>query len=220
MSDENQSKCRAVCLISGGGTNLQAIIDNIKDKSLKIDLISVISDNPAAKGLQRAEKEGIDTTIFDFSSFDDRKQFDQCLEKEMFELDPDLIILAGYMKILNSSFCNSFAGKILNIHPSLLPKYKGLNTHQRVIDNQERLHGASVHFVTSELDDGPVIIQYQCNIENNDDRHTLQKKVQQGEYIIYTKAIQWFSEKRLSIESGRIYIDGAPLNEPKVIKHD
>ena len=91
MSDENQSKCRAVCLISGGGTNLQAIIDNIKDKSLKIDLISVISDNPAAKGLQRAEKEGIDTTIFDFSSFDDRKQFDQCLEKEMVELDPDQV---------------------------------------------------------------------------------------------------------------------------------
>ena len=220
MSDESQSKCRTVCLISGGGTNLQAIIDNIKDQSLRIDLISVISDNPEAGGLQRAQKEGIDTKIFDFSSFNDRKKFDQCLESEMIELDPDLIILAGYMKILNASFCNAFAGKILNIHPSLLPRYKGLNTHQRVIDNQEHLHGASVHFVIPELDDGPVIIQYQCNIENNDDRHSLQEKVQQGEYIIYSKAIQWFSEKRLSIESERIYFDSTPLFEPRVIKQD
>ncbi|HJL80282.1 MAG: phosphoribosylglycinamide formyltransferase [Gammaproteobacteria bacterium] len=218
MGDESRSKCRAVCFISGNGTNLQAIIDNINDKALQIDLISVISDNPKAKGLDRAEKEGINTKIIDDSSFQNRKDFDECFEKEMIALNPDLIILAGYMKILSRSFCLRFTGRILNIHPSLLPKYKGLNTHQRVIDDQEELHGASVHFVTPELDDGPVIIQYQFNIENHDDRHSLQEKVQRGEYIIYSKAIQWFSEDRLSFESEKLCLDGAPLSEPRIIK--
>ena len=188
MVDSDQPKCRAVCLISGSGTNLQTIIENINNEILQIELVSVISDNPKAKGLQRAKREGIDTKIIDYSTYKNRREFDESLEIEMLSINPDLIILAGYMKILNINFCNIFAGRILNIHPSLLPKYKGLNTHQRVIDNHEELHGASVHFVVPELDEGPVIIQYQCEIERHDDRHSLQKKVQQGEYIIYSKA--------------------------------
>ena len=217
MVDSDQPKCRAVCLISGSGTNLQTIIDNINNEILQIELVSVISDNPKAKGLQRAKREGIDTKIIDYSTYKNRREFDQSLEIEMLSINPDLIILAGYMKILNIKFCKIFAGRILNIHPSLLPKYKGLNTHQRVIDNHEELHGASVHFVVPELDDGPVIIQYQFEIEKNDDRHSLQKKVQQGEYIIYSKAIQWFSEKRLIFDSEKVYLDDKLLLKPSIV---
>ena len=217
MVDSDQPKCRAVCLISGSGTNLQTIIDNINNEILQIELVSVISDNPKAKGLQRAKREGIDTKIIDYSTYKNRREFDESLEIEMLSINPDLIILAGYMKILNINFCNIFAGRILNIHPSLLPKYKGLNTHQRVIDNREELHGASVHFVVPELDDGPVIIQYQFEIEKHDDRHSLQKKVQQGEYIIYSKAIQWFSEKRLIFDSERVYLDDKLLLKPSIV---
>ena len=217
MVDSDQPKCRAVCLISGSGTNLQTIIDNVNNEILQIELVSVISDNPKAKGLQRAKREGIDTKIIDYSTYKNRREFDQSLEIEMLSINPDLIILAGYMKILNINFCNIFAGRILNIHPSLLPKYKGLNTHQRVIDNREELHGASVHFVVPELDDGPVIIQYQFEIEKNDDRHSLQKKVQQGEYIIYSKAIQWFSEKRLIFDSEKAYLDDKLLLKPSIV---
>ena len=217
MVDSDQPKCRAVCLISGSGTNLQTIIDNINNEILQIELVSVISDNPKAKGLQRAKSEGIDTKIIDYSTYKNRREFDESLEIEMLSINPDLIILAGYMKILNINFCNIFAGRILNIHPSLLPKYKGLNTHQRVIDNHEELHGASVHFVVPELDDGPVIIQYQFEIEKNDDRHSLQKKVQQGEYIIYSKAIQWFSEKRLIFDSEKAYLDDKLLLKPSIV---
>ena len=217
MVDSDQPKCRAVCLISGSGTNLQTIIDNINNEILQIELVSVISDNPKAKGLQRAKREGIDTKIIDYSTYKNRREFDESLEIEMLSINPDLIILAGYMKILNINFCNIFAGRILNIHPSLLPKYKGLNTHQRVIDNREELHGASVHFVVPELDDGPVIIQYQFEIERHDDRHSLQKKVQQGEYIIYSKAIQWFSEKRLIFDSEKAYLDDKLLLKPSIV---
>ena len=217
MVDSDQPKCRAVCLISGSGTNLQTIIENINNEILQIELVSVISDNPKAKGLQRAKREGIDTKIIDYSTYKNRREFDESLEIEMLSINPDLIILAGYMKILNINFCNIFAGRILNIHPSLLPKYKGLNTHQRVIDNREELHGASVHFVVPELDDGPVIIQYQFEIERNDDRHSLQKKVQQGEYIIYSKAIQWFSEKRLIFDSEKVYLDDKLLLKPSIV---
>ena len=217
MVDSDQPKCRAVCLISGSGTNLQTNIENINNEILQIELVSVISDNPKAKGLQRAKREGIDTKIIDYSTYKNRREFDQSLEIEMLSINPDLIILAGYMKILNINFCNIFAGRILNIHPSLLPKYKGLNTHQRAIDNHEELHGASVHFVVPELDDGPVIIQYQCEIERHDDRHSLQKKVQQGEYIIYSKAIQWFSEKRLIFDSEKVYLDDKLLLKPSIV---
>ena len=217
MVDSDQPKCRAVCLISGSGTNLQTIIENINNEMLQIELVSVISDNPKAKGLQRAKREGIDTKIIDYSTYKNRREFDESLEIEMLSINPDLIILAGYMKILNINFCNIFAGRILNIHPSLLPKYKGLNTHQRVIDNREELHGASVHFVVPELDDGPVIIQYQFEIERHDDRHSLQKKVQQGEYIIYSKAIQWFSEKRLIFDSEKVYLDDKLLLKPSIV---
>ena len=217
MVDSDQPKCRAVCLISGSGTNLQTIIDNVNNEILQIELVSVISDNPKAKGLKRAKREGIDTKIIDYSTYKNRREFDESLEIEMLSINPDLIILAGYMKILNINFCNIFAGRILNIHPSLLPKYKGLNTHQRVIDNREELHGASVHFVVPELDEGPVIIQYQFEIERHDDRHSLQKKVQEGEYIIYSKAIQWFSEKRLIFDSEKVYLDNKLLLKPSIV---
>ena len=217
MVDSDQPKCRAVCLISGSGTNLQTIIENINNEMLQIELVSVISDNPKAIGLKRAKGEGIDTKIIDYSTYKNRREFDESLEIEMLSINPDLIILAGYMKILNINFCNIFAGRILNIHPSLLPKYKGLNTHQRVIDNREELHGASVHFVVPELDDGPVIIQYQFEIERHDDRHSLQKKVQEGEYIIYSKAIQWFSEKRLIFDSEKVYLDDKLLLKPSIV---
>ena len=211
---------KAVCLISGTGTNLQAIINNIEIGYLNIDLVSVISDKPNAEGLKRAKKAGIKTIGIDFTSYTDRFEYDAFLEKKVASIDPELIILSGYMKILPTSFCKRFSGRILNIHPSLLPKYKGLNTHQRVLDNKDDIHGASVHFVNSELDGGPIIIQYHFKINENDNTDSIKKKTQKGEYLIYSKAIKWLYEKRLSFELGKVFFDGSELKNPKIFFED
>ena len=160
MTLAEDSLMRAVCLLSGTGTNLQAILKNIGAGNIPISLNAVISDNPTAKGIEKADTSGITTKIIDYELYDEKNIFHEQLKQSVLVENPDLIILAGYMRILSDDFCETFRGKIINIHPSLLPAYKGLNTHQRVLDAKETHHGTSVHFVIPELDGGPSIIQY------------------------------------------------------------
>ena len=188
---------KAVILISGNGSNLQSIINHADRINLQIS--SVISNNKKAYGLFRAESVNIKTHFLDPNIFNTKEAFDRELISIIDELGIELIILAGYMKILSPIFINHFSGKILNIHPSLLPKYPGLNTHKRAINAFEKYHGASVHFVTEELDGGPVISQEIVNIDSKDTEDTLAKKVLEKEHILYPKVIHWYTQKRLKL---------------------
>ena len=188
---------KAVILISGNGSNFQSIINHADKINLQIS--AVISNNNKAFGLKRAESVNINTHFIDSNIFVTKEAFDSELISIIDRLDVELIILAGYMKILSPIFINHFSGKILNIHPSLLPKYPGLNTHKRAIDAFEKHHGASVHFVTEELDGGPVISQEIVNIDSNDTEATLAKKVLEKEHILYPKVIHWYTQNRLKL---------------------
>ncbi len=184
----NKSLSNIVVLISGSGSNLQSIIDNADN--IGVNIQSVISNKADAFGLERAKNAGINTQVIEHTNFDTRKEFDHALIKHINTLNPELIILAGFMRILSADFINTFAGKILNIHPALLPKYKGLNTHQRAIDAGDSEAGASVHFVTNELDSGEVILQKSVTIDADDNATTLAQKVLKQEHILYPEAIK------------------------------
>ena len=186
-----------VVLISGNGSNLQSIMD--KANSIDLTICCVISNKTDAFGLKRATKAGIPCETIDETSFDSKLSFDQELIKVIDNYQAEVIILAGYMRILSADFISKYLGKILNIHPSLLPKFKGLNTHQRAIDALEKKHGASVHFVTEELDGGPVIAQEFVNIDSTDNSQTLEKKVLDKEHALYPKTIHWYTQGRLKL---------------------
>ena len=186
-----------VVLISGNGSNLQSIID--KANSIDLTICCVISNKTDAFGLKRAAKVGIPFKAIDEKLFNSKLGFDQELIKVIENYQPEVIILAGYMRILSADFISKYFGKILNIHPSLLPKFKGLNTHQRAIDALEKKHGASVHFVTEKLDGGPVIAQDFVRIDSTDDAQTLAKKVLDKEHALYPKTIHWYTQGRLKL---------------------
>ena len=190
---------KAVVLISGNGSNLQSIINHADRIDLQIS--AVISNNKKAFGLKRAESANIDTYFLDSEIFNTSYSFDNELISIIDRLGVELIILAGYMRILSSLFVHHFSGKILNIHPSLLPKYPGLNTHQRAINASDKLHGASVHFVTEKLDGGPIICQEVVNIDSNDTKSSLAKKVLEKEHILYPKVIHWYTQNRLKLKN-------------------
>ncbi len=177
-------------LISGNGSNLQSIIDHIHAKKLDARIAAVVGNRADAFGLDRARSAGIEAFTIDPGNYSSACDFDQKLARTVSRYQPDLVVLAGYMRILGAAFVKRFEGKIINIHPSLLPKYKGLNTHQRAIDAGDSEHGASVHFVTCELDDGPIIIQQQVDISPGETAATLQQKVHKAEHWIYPIAIQ------------------------------
>ena len=186
-----------VVLISGNGSNLQSIID--KANSIDLTICCVISNKTDAFGLKRAAKVGIPFKAIDEKLFNSKLGFDQELIKVIENYQPEVIILAGYMRILSADFISKYFGKILNIHPSLLPKFKGLNTNQRAIDALEKRHGASVHFVTEKLDGGPVIAQDFVRIDSTDDAQTLAKKVLDKEHALYPKTIHWYTQGRLKL---------------------
>jgi len=186
-----------IVLISGNGSNLQSIID--KSSSIDLTICCVISNKIDAFGLKRAAKVNIPCVALDETLFDSKLSFDQELMKIIDNYQVEVIILAGYMRILSDDFIYKYFGKILNIHPSLLPKFPGLNTHQRAIDAFEKKHGASVHFVTEELDGGPVIAQEFVNIDSTDNAQTLAKKILNKEHILYPKIIQWYTQGRLKL---------------------
>jgi phosphoribosylglycinamide formyltransferase-1 len=188
-----------VVLISGNGSNLQAIIDRIADGFLTVNIAAVISNNKDAFGLQRAIKAGIPTHILENKKFATRIEYDQALLNLVRTYEPDLIVLAGFMRILTSEFVKYYSGRILNIHPSLLPKYRGLNTHARVLAAGDKEHGASVHFVTETLDDGPVILQAKVPVLPTDNVETLAGRVLEQEHKIYPEAIKWYSQQRIML---------------------
>lgn len=195
-------KLDIVVLISGSGSNLQAFIDQAD--GLNINIKAVISNKADAYGIERAKQANIATLVLPHKNFDSREAFDHALQAEIDKIKPDLIILAGFMRILSAEFVNHFANKILNIHPSLLPKYKGLNTHQRAIEANDRYHGASVHVVTAELDDGPVIIQGRLKISSEDTADTLQQKIHAIEHKIYPQAVKWLANGDIKVSQGEI----------------
>jgi len=198
---------KAVILISGNGSNLQSIIDNADRIDLQISC--VISNNKNAFGLKRAQSSKIQTCVIEAELFNSREAFDSQLINIINKYGVELIILAGYMRILTPLFVEHYFGKIINIHPSLLPKFPGLNSHQKAIDDAEKTHGASVHFVTKELDSGPIIIQEIVSIENEDTVATLSDKVLKVEHVIYPKVIHWYTQKRLKlINNSTITLDG------------
>ena len=176
---------KIVVLISGSGSNLQAIIENCNAKYINAEIISVISNNPNAYGLERAASANIDSIVINNKDFISRDHFDSKLIKILDDLNPDLIILAGFMRILTEKLTNKYIGKIINIHPSLLPKYPGLNTHERVIENQDLVHGVSIHFVSSKLDCGPLIAQGEIKTKKHDDIRHLVERIHKVEHLIY-----------------------------------
>jgi len=201
MNQDVVTPIRLVVLISGNGSNLQAIIDNISTHQLPAEIVAVISNKANAYGLERAKKAGIEHRVLSHLDYADRQQYDQALQALIDGYQPDLIILAGFMRILSNEFVEHYLNKMMNIHPSLLPKYKGLNTHQRALDAGDREHGCSVHFVTPELDDGPVILQATVPIEEDDTAETLAQRVHEQEHRIYPEAIRLFAENKLPINT-------------------
>jgi len=189
MTDKQQ-KARLVILISGRGSNMRSIIAAAEQGELDINIAAVLSNRPDAAGLQFADDVGISTAVIDHKQFDNRETFDQAMAAEIDRYQPDFVILAGFMRILTAEFVDHFTGRLINIHPSLLPKFKGLHTHQRAIDAGEKEHGASVHFVTAELDDGPVILQAKVPVLADDDADTLAARVLQQEHLLYPAAIK------------------------------
>lgn len=199
-----------VVLISGNGSNLQALIEQSTSGNYKI--VGVISNNPDAYGLKRAEKNQIPSVVLDHRKYESRDLFDHALAAAIDNFSPRLIVLAGFMRILGTQFVDRYQGRILNIHPSLLPDYPGINTHQRVLDAGEKKHGVSVHFVTGKLDGGPVIVQVPINIESTDTADTLANKIHEEEHIIYPAVVSWFVDSRLSMDANNIaYLDGEAL---------
>jgi phosphoribosylglycinamide formyltransferase-1 len=202
-----------VVLISGGGTNLQALIDAAA-ADLPVELRAVISNRPDAYGLERARRAGIPTRVVDHRAYPSRDDFDRELAAQIDSFQPELVVLAGFMRILTPGFVQHYRGRLLNIHPSLLPKFQGLHTHARALEAGEREHGASIHFVTEELDGGPVIVQARVPVLPDDDPDTLAARVLQREHLLYPLAVRWFAEGRLRLNGGRVWLDGAPLAQP------
>ena len=206
-----EERTRIVILISGSGSNMLAIAEQVANKSPDADIAAVISNVPDVAGLQKARDRDIHTAVVNHKEFATREEFDVALMREIDAYQPDLVVLAGFMRILTADFVRRYEGRMINIHPSLLPKYQGLNTHQRALDAGDSSHGVTVHFVTEVLDDGPNIIQATVAIEENDDADTLRQKVQTQEHIIYPIAVKWFVEGRLKMDQGKAWLDNVAL---------
>jgi phosphoribosylglycinamide formyltransferase-1 len=202
------AKKRIVVLISGGGTNLQAIINACKEGYINGEVVAVISNKADVYGLIRAEQAGISHVVLSHKDHDSRESYDQALVSKINSFSPDLVVLAGFMRILTADFVQTYSGKLLNIHPSLLPKYQGLNTHQRAIEAKDSEHGVSVHFVTEELDGGPVILQAKVPVFKDDSADDLASRVHQQEHRIYPLVVKWFCENRLSMKNEQAVLDG------------
>lgn len=213
MSDSAES-LPIVVLLSGGGSNLQAIIDAVAGGQLPVEIRAVISNRPAAQGLQRAARAGIPAKVLDHTAYASRADYDAALMACIDHYAPVLVVLAGFMRLLSDDFVNHYQGRLLNIHPSLLPKFKGLQTHQRAVDAGEREHGASVHFVTPELDGGPVILQARVPVKPGDSAEQLAARVLLQEHRIYPEVIRWFAEGRLQLRDQQVWLDGKPLAQP------
>jgi phosphoribosylglycinamide formyltransferase-1 len=203
-----------VILISGRGGNMRALIERSRDAGAPYTVSKVFSDQPDAPGLELARNLGVPSQALAAVKTADRDAYDRALAAAISDCEPSLIVLAGFMRILSAQFVANFAGRILNIHPSLLPKFPGLHTHRRALEAREPQHGATVHFVTEQLDGGPPIIQARIAVAANDDEASLAARVQIQEHRIYPLAVRWFCEGRLRYNEGQAWLDGQPLREP------
>lgn len=211
MSSDEVKPLRVVVLISGSGSNLQALIDGIAQGDLPIDITAVVSNRPEVLGLSRAAEAGIPTVTLDHKGFANREAFDRELMRIIDIHNPGLVVLAGFMRILTPEFTRHYQGRMINIHPSLLPKFQGLHTHQRAIDAGESQHGVTVHFVTAELDGGPAIIQAVVPILPGDNASLLAKRVQRQEHVIYPLAVKWFAQGKLKMVDNKTELEGELL---------
>ncbi|ADZ90771.1 phosphoribosylglycinamide formyltransferase [Marinomonas mediterranea] len=212
-------KLAVVVLISGSGSNLQALIDQSLHGAIDVEIKAVISNKSDAYGLERAKSAGIPAHALSHKDFDSRDSFDNALQSLIDQYNPELVVLAGFMRILTEDFTRHYEGRMLNIHPSLLPKFKGLDTHKRAIEANEKEHGVSVHFVSAELDAGAVILQAKTNIEANDTPETLANKVHALEHKIYPLSVHWFAQKRLTFDNGKAFLDNKALPTTGITYH-
>ncbi len=208
------SKNKIGVLVSGGGTNLQSIIDNIHASDCDATIVCVISNVADVFALTRAERADIPHHVVNHKDYVSRKAFEIKLIEVLNSHEVNIVVLAGFMRILEDHFISHFPGRILNIHPSLLPKYSGLHTHQRALENAENTHGCSVHFATAELDGGPVIIQARVPVMENDTEETLAARVLEKEHIIYPLCVKWLCENKIAYLDGVAYYDNKPLIIP------
>ncbi len=211
---KSRSGFSAAVLISGNGSNLQAFIDAVTARELDIELAVVISNKANAYGLSRANKAGVAAMTVPSIDYQNRADFEVALARAVDSYEPDIIVLAGFMRILTPSFVSRYAGRIINIHPSLLPKYPGLHTHQRVLDAGERWHGCTVHYVSGELDGGPAIIQGRVPVLDHDDEDQLAARVLEVEHRIFPRALALIANGRIRLEDAEVWYDGQKLLEP------
>ena len=207
-------------LVSGSGTNLQAIIDACEANEINGDVVAVISNVVGVHSMERAKKHNIPAIELPHNSFENRALFDRELAQQVLHFKPDIVVLAGFMRILSLDFVNAFAGKLLNIHPSLLPKYPGLHTHKKALQNNDEYHGCSIHFVTAELDGGPIVIQSRVPILATDTLQTLQSKVAAREWIIYPLILNWFCNERLRLQNDEVWLDNKKINKQGILYED
>ena len=206
-------------LVSGSGTNLQSFIDQAADGRLDVDIATVFANRPDAHGLTRAKDAGIETRCIQHGDYEDRESFDRAIANALDPFAPDLIILAGFMRILSPWFVSHYEGKVLNIHPALLPLHPGLNTHARVLEAGDIHHGSTVHFVTDELDAGPRILAGRIVIDPTDSVDELKARIQAVEHQIYPQAAQLFAQGRVTFDNGDAYLDGKLLKDPIIVDY-
>ena len=204
---------RIVILISGRGSNLRALLE----ASLPAQISAVISNEPDAAGLQIAKQHGVETEVVSHAQFTERADFDAALAEAIARRQPDLVVLAGFMRILGNAFLERFPGRLINIHPSLLPAFPGLHTHRRALEEGVKLHGCTVHFVTPRLDHGPIIVQAAVAVLAHDTEQSLAARVLEQEHIILPQAVRWFLEGRLQVSGNRASFNGAALSPASII---
>jgi phosphoribosylglycinamide formyltransferase-1 len=218
MPTTTDHKLPIVVLISGNGSNLQALMDAVAHEALPVEIRAVISNRANAEGLARARRAGITTHTLEHGSYPDRDSFDAALMKIIDGHRPELVVLAGFMRILTQGFVEHYSGRLINIHPSLLPELPGLDTHRRAIEAGKSEHGASVHFVTPQVDGGPVILQARVALEPGDTPESLNSRVLSREHIIYPLVLRWFAEGRLRLLGNQVILDGAALSRPLLLE--
>lgn len=206
-----------VIVISGRGTNMHSLLDAVNCGVLPVRVAAVISNRPEAEGLAVAESCGVPVQVIDHRLFESREAFDNAMAEAIDVLAPDLVVLAGFMRILTDAFVRRFAGRMINIHPSLLPAFPGLRTHRQALEAGVRVHGCTVHFVTPELDHGPIIAQAAVPVLDGDDEATLAARVLAQEHVIYPQAVRWFVEGRLRVVDGKVCFDAGQQESPALV---
>lgn len=206
-----------VILISGRGSNMTALLDAVASGELPVRVAAVISNRADAGGLAVAAAAGVPTCVLEHRGFASRADFDAALAERIDAFAPDLVVLAGFLRILGDAFVNHYAGRLFNIHPSLLPAFPGLDTHRRALAEGVRVHGCTVHFVTPALDHGPIIVQAAVPVVDGDDEDSLAARVLAAEHRVYPLAVRWWAEGRLHLENGRVRVDSSPVDVPPTL---